>query len=112
MGKDTSTKVKELEPQGKPCIFFGYPDHLKAYKLMDLETHETFHERSVHFEETYPSLASSTHPSSSFVDSDHSDESDSEDEIPPTLTHRTPPSEGQQIVEAIPSSSSTKPCWA
>ena len=71
------------------CV--GYHDHLKAYKLMDPETHEIFFERSVHFEETCPSLASST-PSSSFMESDDSDDSDSEDEIPLTLTCRSPPS--------------------
>jgi hypothetical protein len=104
-------KRKALEPQRKICIFVGYPDHLKAYKLMDPETHEIFYERSVHFEESCPSLAPSTPPSSSFVDSDHSDDSDSEDVIPPTLTRRPPPSQGSQIVEDIPSST-TKPRWA
>ena len=83
-------KRKALEPQSKVCIFVGYPDHLKAYKLMDPETHDIFYERSVHFEETCPSLPS-TPPSSSFVDSEQSDESDSEDEIPTTLTHRLLP---------------------
>ena len=82
--------------------------HLKAYKLMDLETHEIFYERSVHFEETCPSLASSTPPSSSFGDNDHSDDSESEDEIPSTLTCRPSPWQGSQIVVDIPSSS-TKP---
>lgn len=101
-------KRKALEPQRKPCIFVGYLDHLKAYKLMDPETHEIFYERSVHFEENCPSLDSSIPPSSSFMDSDHSDDSDSEDEITSTLTCRPPPSQGSQIVEEIPSSS-TKP---
>ena len=78
---------------------------------MDPETHDIFYERSVHFEESCPSLDTSTPPSSSFVDSDHSDESDSEDVIPPTLTRRPPPSQGSQIVEDIPSSS-TQPRWA
>ena len=78
---------------------------------MDPKTHEIFNERSVHFEENCPSLDPSTPPSSSFVDSDHSDDSDSEDEIPSTLTHRPPPSQGSQIVEDIPSST-TKPRWA
>ena len=59
---------------------------------MDLETGERFYERSVHFEENCPSLAPSTPHSSSFVYSDHSDDSDSEDVTPLTLTHRTPPS--------------------
>ena len=71
---------------------------------MDPETH-------VHFEETCPSLASSTPPSSSFMESDYSDDSDSEHEIPSTLTCRPPPSQGPPTVEDIPSSS-TKPHWA
>ena len=84
-------KQKALESQREQCIFVGYPNHLKAYKLMNLETREIFYERSVHFEETSPSLASLTPPSSSLMDSDHSDDSDSKDEIPSTLTHRPPP---------------------
>ena len=89
MGKDTSTKRKALEPQSKPCIFFGYPDHLKAYKLMDPKTHEILFERSIHFEETCPSLAPST-PPSSFMESDDNNDSDLEDDIPSILTHRLP----------------------
>ena len=104
-------KRKALELQRKLCIFVGYPDNLKAYKLMDLETHKIIYKRSVHFEKNCPILARFTPPSSSFMDSDHSDDSDSEDEIPSTLTHRPPPSHGSQIVEDIPSSS-TKPRWA
>ena len=51
---------------------------------MDPKTHEIFFERSIHFEETCPSLPSSTPPSSSFMESDDSDDSDLEDEIPST----------------------------
>ena len=75
---------------------------------MDPETHKIFYERSVHFEETCPSLVSSTPPSSSFMDGD---DSETKDEIPSTLAHMPPPSHGPQIVEDIPSSS-TKPRWA
>ena len=77
---------------------------------MDPKTHEIFYERSVHFEETCPSF-SSTPLSSSFMDSDHNDDSDSDDEIPTTLTRRLPPSQGSQTVADIPSST-TKPRWA
>ena len=75
-------KRKALEPQRKPCIFFGYPNHLKAYKLMDLETHKIFYERSVHFKENCPMLTSSTPPSSSFIEESDSDDSDMEDVHP------------------------------
>ena len=74
---------------------------------MDLETHKIFYERSVHFEENCPSLAPST-PSSSFVDSDHSDDNDLEDEIPLTLTCMPPPSQGSQTAKDIPSSSTRR----
>ena len=71
--------------------FVGYPDHVKAYKLMGHETREIFFERSVHFEETCPSLAPSTPPSPSFMESDNSDDHDSKYDIPSTLTHGTLP---------------------
>ena len=63
---------------------------------MDPETCEIFYERSVHFEENCPALASSTPLSSSFMESDSGD-SDLEDESP--LQH-------QQTVEDIPPPSS------
>lgn len=55
---------------------------------MDLETHEVFIERSVHFEERSPSLASLPPPPFSIVDSD---DSDSNDETPSTPTSKVPP---------------------
>ena len=49
---------------------------------MDLETHEIFYERSVHFEEICPRFTSSTPPSSSFIEESDSDDSDMEDVHP------------------------------
>ena len=74
-------KCKALEPQSKPCIFFGYVDSHKAYKLMDPETHEIFYDRSVHFEESCPIFTSST-PPSSFIEESDNDDSDLEDVFP------------------------------
>ena len=45
-------------PTPRPCTFIGYEDRIKAYKLMDPETHEIFVEKDVHFEESSPSLSS------------------------------------------------------
>ena len=45
-------------PSPRPCTFIGYDESVKAYRLMDPETHEIFIERNVHFEESSPSLSS------------------------------------------------------
>lgn len=89
-------KRKSLEPKSHPCIFVGYPEGVKAYRLMDPETHEVFIERNVHFEESSPSLTSLPPPPSSIVDSDVSD---SDDETPSTLTRRVTPLQGALEVE-------------
>lgn len=69
---------------------------------MDLERHEVFIERSTHFEESSPILASLPPPPFSIVDSD---DSDSEDDTPSTLTHRVTPLQGPLVVEeALPPS--------
>ena len=49
---------------------------------MGPKTYDIFYERSVHFEEIYPSFTSSTHPSSSFIEESDSDDSDLEDVRP------------------------------
>ena len=45
-------------PRLRPCTFIGYEEIVKAYRLIDPETHEIFIERNVHFEESSPSLSS------------------------------------------------------
>ena len=45
-------------PAPRPCTFIGYEDRMKAYRLMDPETHQIFVEKDVHFEESSPSLSS------------------------------------------------------
>ena len=40
-----------MEPQIQECLFFGYSEYSKGYKLIILSTQKTFIERSVQFEE-------------------------------------------------------------
>ena len=44
-------KMKDLEPQSKECIFFGYSKYSKGYKLINMSTQKSFTKRSVQFEE-------------------------------------------------------------
>ena len=63
-------------PSPRPYTFIGYEDNVKAYRLMDPETHEIFVEKDVHFEESSPSLSSNPLYTSYIVETD-SDTSDS-----------------------------------
>ena len=71
--KISSRSCKALAP--RPCTFICYEDKMKAYRLMDPETHEIFVEKDVHFEESSPSLSSTPLRTSYTVeiDSDFSD---------------------------------------
>jgi hypothetical protein len=46
-----SEKRKDLEPKIQECIFVGYPDGVKGYRLLNPFTKNIFIERSVKFEE-------------------------------------------------------------
>ena len=59
-----------------PCTFIGYEDSVKAYRLLDPETHQIFVEKDVHFEESSPILSSNPLRTSYHVETD-SDFSDS-----------------------------------
>ena len=63
-------------PTPRPCTFIGYEDGVKAYRLMDLETHEIFVQKDVHFEESSPRLSSNPLRTSYIVES-NSDTSNS-----------------------------------
>lgn len=52
-----------MDPQRKPCIFFGYPDGIKGYILLHPTAHDIFIERSIHFEEDNSSSSFATSPS-------------------------------------------------
>jgi hypothetical protein len=47
-----SEKRKALDPQRTECIFVGYPDGVKGYRLIDISLDQTIIERSVQFEES------------------------------------------------------------
>ena len=44
-------KRKALDPQSTACIFVGYFDDVKGYRLIDPSTDKIFIERTVQFEE-------------------------------------------------------------
>ena len=44
-------KRKDLQPRSQQCIFFGYSEDSKGYKLINLITNKYFIERSVQFQE-------------------------------------------------------------
>jgi hypothetical protein len=45
-------KRKDLDPHSTPCIFVGYPDDVKGYKLIDPSTDRLIIEHIVQFEES------------------------------------------------------------
>ena len=69
----SSRGYKALAP--RPCTFIEYEDRMKAYRLMDPETHTIFLEKDVHFEESSPNLSSSPLRTSYIVET-NSDTSD------------------------------------
>ena len=44
-------KRKDLQPQSKECLFVGYSEYSKGYKLINLSTNKSFIERCVQFQE-------------------------------------------------------------
>ena len=47
-----SKKRKALDPQSTECIFVGYPNSVKGYRLIDLSSDRLIIECSVQFEES------------------------------------------------------------
>ncbi|CAH9066166.1 unnamed protein product [Cuscuta epithymum] len=53
-------KGNKFAPRGRRCVFVGYPNGKKGWKLFDLDTHEFFVSRDVTFhEDVFPYAASS-----------------------------------------------------
>lgn len=43
----------KLDSRAKPCVFMGYSNSQKGYKVLDLETYKMFFSRDVHFHEKH-----------------------------------------------------------
>jgi hypothetical protein len=56
-----SEKRKALDPQSTECIFFGYPDGVKGYQLIDISSDRLIIERSVQFEESVSHVPQQPH---------------------------------------------------
>jgi hypothetical protein len=106
-------KRKALQPKSEKCIFFGYFEDVKGYRLLQTHCNEIIIRRDVKFDENLlayepnstfvPSLAyelnlvvvpsSAYEPYSTFVPSSvpvSSSDDDSEDKNPPLLSHLPP----------------------
>ena len=44
-------KRRDLQPQSIECLFIGYPDESKGFKILDIKTKQIIIERSVKFDE-------------------------------------------------------------
>jgi hypothetical protein len=56
-----SEKRNALDPQSTKCIFVGYPDGVKGYKLIDLSSYWLIIERSVQFKESVSHVTQQPH---------------------------------------------------
>jgi transposase InsO family protein len=111
-------KRKELQPKSEKCIFFGYFEDVKGYRLLQSHCNEIIIRRDVKFDENIlackpnstivPSLT--CEPSSTFVpsyDLFYYLDDDSEDENPPLSTY-PPPNES---FEPEPTPAPSLPRW-
>jgi hypothetical protein len=109
-------KMKELQPKSEKCIFVGYSEDVKGYRLLQPHCNEIILRRDVKFDENIlacepnltvvPSLA--CEPSSVFLPSSvpilvSSSNDESEDENPPPPTH--PPTDESFEPEPTPTPS-------
>jgi hypothetical protein len=96
-------KRKTLHPKSEKCIFVGYSEDVKGYKLLQPHFNEIIIRRDVKFDENILSCepnstimpSSACEPSSTFVPSSililaSSSYDDSEDENPPAPAHLPP----------------------
>jgi hypothetical protein len=58
-------KKKALDPQSTPCIFVGYLEGLKGYRLIDPSTNNLVIEQSVQFEESLMHASQESHAKTS-----------------------------------------------
>jgi hypothetical protein len=62
-----SEKRKALDPHSTECIFVGYPNSLKGYKLIDISSDRLIIERSVQFEESGSHVPQQLHANTFFI---------------------------------------------
>uniref|UniRef100_A0A803P4N1 CCHC-type domain-containing protein n=1 Tax=Cannabis sativa TaxID=3483 RepID=A0A803P4N1_CANSA len=62
-GSTLNSKRHKFTPRSRASVFIGYPQGMKAYLLLDIETKQTYISRDVVFYETIFSLFSTTSPS-------------------------------------------------
>jgi hypothetical protein len=113
-------KRKALQPKNEKCIFVGYSEDVKGYRLLQPDCNEIIIRRDVKFDENLlackpnsaivPSLA--YEPSSAFVPSFvpilvSSSDYDNEDENPPLPTHLPP----DESFEPEPTPAPSLPRW-
>jgi hypothetical protein len=94
-------KRKALQPKSEKCIFVGYSEDVKGYRLLQSHCNEIIIRRDVKFDENLLACkpnstivpSSAYEPSSTFFpsyDLVSSSDDDSEDENPPSPTHPPP----------------------
>jgi hypothetical protein len=114
-------KGKHLQPKSEKCIFVGYSEDVKGYKLLQPHSNEIIIRRDVKFDENILACepnstfvpSSTCDPSSTFVPSSipilvsSSSDDDSEDENPPLPTHLPP----DESIEHEPAPAPPLPRW-
>jgi hypothetical protein len=70
-----SEKRKALDPQSTECIFVGYPDDVKEYRLNDISSDRLIIERGVQFKESVSHVPQQSHADTFFlppvIDNEH-----------------------------------------
>jgi hypothetical protein len=111
-------KRKALQPKSEKCIFVGYSEDVKGYRLLQSHCNEIIIRRDVKFDENLLACepnstivpSSACEPSSTFVpsyDLVSSSDDDSEDENPPPPAHPPP----DESFEPEPAPAPPLPRW-